>query len=133
MHQCSSKCALYHGMRPHSNVSLLLHGISSSKKWSPHLTQWENPHANAPLSPQEVSPCSPPLLLFSHVKNELINALYPPLASFGQALKDQWPRSNLAKSNQWVRYNPKISLRNPLSLVSLCLLIHPLCELIVTL
>ena len=43
----------------------------------------------------------------------LINALYPPLASIGQALKDQWLRSNLAKSNQRVRYDPKISLRKP--------------------
>jgi hypothetical protein len=43
------------------------------------------------------------LLLFSssHKRRmNLKNELNPPLASFGQALKYQWPRSNLAKSNQ---------------------------------
>jgi hypothetical protein len=98
-------------VRPLSNVSLLLHGSFSSKQWRPLLTQWANPHASAPLSPQEMRPCSPLPLLFSQVN--LKNALYPPLAYFGQALKYQWPRSNLAKSNQWVRSHPKISPRKP--------------------
>ena len=66
------------------------------------------------VRPYLLKKCALALLLFSSShkwRMSLINALYPPLASFGQALKDQWPRSNLSKSNQWVRSNPKISLR----------------------
>jgi hypothetical protein len=36
----------------------------------PYLTQWENPPTSAPSSPQEMFPSSPPLILFSQVKNE---------------------------------------------------------------
>ena len=78
--------------------------------------------------------CAPLLFSKTHKwRMSLQKYLYPLFSLFEPTLKDQWPRLDLAKSNQWVRSTPIISLRKPLSLVALCLLIHPHCELIVTL
>jgi hypothetical protein len=49
----------------------------------------------------------------SQVKNESPNALYPPFGLLMPTLKDQWPRLDLAMSNQWVRSTQIISLRKP--------------------
>jgi hypothetical protein len=71
-----------------------------------------NPHEVRPPSPQEMRPSS--LLQNSQVKNESPKIHFTlSLASFEPTLKDQWPRLDLAKSNQWVRSHPKISLRKP--------------------
>jgi hypothetical protein len=70
-----------------------------------------NPHEVRPPSPQEMHPSS--LLQNSQVKNESQEYLYPLFSLLDPTLKDQWPRLDLAKSNQWVRSHPKISLRKP--------------------
>jgi hypothetical protein len=70
-----------------------------------------NPHEVHPPSPQEKCPSS--LLQNSQVNNESPKCLYPLLSLLMPTLKDQWPRLDLAKSNQWVRSTPKISLRKP--------------------
>jgi hypothetical protein len=49
----------------------------------------------------------------SQVKNESPNALFPPFGLLIPTLKDQWPRLDLAMSNQWVRSTQIISLRKP--------------------
>ena len=54
-----------------------------------------NLHEVCPLPPQDICP------------------LYPLFGLLEPTLKDQWPRLDLAKSNQWVRSTPKISLRKP--------------------
>jgi hypothetical protein len=69
-----------------------------------------NPHEVRP-PPQEMRPSS--LLQKSQVKNESQKYLYPLFSLFEPTLKDQWPRLDLAKSNQWVRSHPKISPRKP--------------------
>jgi hypothetical protein len=70
-----------------------------------------NPHEVRPPSPQDLRPSS--LLQNSQVKNESQKYLYPLFSLLMPTLKDQWPRLDLAKSNQWVRSTPKISLRKP--------------------
>jgi hypothetical protein len=90
-----------------------------------------NPHEVHPSPPQDVRP--PSLLQKSQVKNESPKCLCPLFSLLMPTLKDQWPRLDLAKSNQWVRSTPIISLRKPTFLSCLCLLIHPHCELIITL
>jgi hypothetical protein len=70
-----------------------------------------NPHEVHPPSPQEMCPSS--LLQNSQVKNESQKYLYPLFSLLEPTLKDQWPRLDLAKSNQWVKSHPKISLRKP--------------------
>jgi hypothetical protein len=72
---------------------------------------YSNPHEMRPPSPQEMRPS--PLLQKSQVKNESPKCLYPLFSLLMPTLKDQWPRLDLAKSNQWVRSHPKISLRKP--------------------
>jgi hypothetical protein len=72
---------------------------------------YSNPHEVRPPSPQEMRPSS--LLQKSQVKNESPKCLYPLFSLLMPTLKDQWPRLDLAKSNQWVRSTPKISLRKP--------------------
>jgi hypothetical protein len=93
-----------------------------SKAWcAPQLSMLKRPSSMKALSqsfPHEqvrpkwmVHPLSPsnPLPLFlsftqlSQVRMNLILTLLPPLASLWPNLKDQWPRLDLAKSNQWVR------------------------------
>jgi hypothetical protein len=49
----------------------------------------------------------------SQVKNESPNALFPPFGLLISTLKDQWPRLDLAMSNQWMRLAQIISLRKP--------------------
>ena len=49
----------------------------------------------------------------SQVKNEFPNALFPPFGLLIPTLKDQWPRLDLAMSNQWMRSTQIISLRKP--------------------
>jgi hypothetical protein len=70
-----------------------------------------NPHEVRPSPPQDVRP--PPLLQKSQMKNESPKCLYPHFSLLMPTLKDQWPRLDLAKSNQWVRSTPIISLRKP--------------------
>ena len=70
-----------------------------------------NPHEVRPSPPQDMRP--PSLLQKSQVKNESPKCLYPLFSLLMPTLKDQWPRLDLAKSNQWVRSHPKISLRKP--------------------
>jgi hypothetical protein len=70
---------------------------------------YSNPHEVSPPSPQDLRPSS--LLQNSQVKNESPKYLYPLFSLLMPTLKDQWPRLDLAKSNQWVRSHPKISLR----------------------
>jgi hypothetical protein len=65
----------------------------------------------APSPPQDVRP--PSLPHKSQVKNESPKCLYPLFSLLMPTLKDQWPRLDLAKSNQWVRSTPIISLRKP--------------------
>jgi hypothetical protein len=72
---------------------------------------FSNPHEVRPPSPQEMRPSS--LLQNSQVKNESKKYLYPLFSLLMPTLKDQWPRLDLAKSNQWVRSTPIISLRKP--------------------
>jgi hypothetical protein len=72
---------------------------------------FSNPHEVRPPSPQDLCPSS--LLQNSQVKNESQKYLYPLFSLLMPTLKDQWPRLDLAKSNQWVRSTPIISLRKP--------------------
>jgi hypothetical protein len=92
---------------------------------------FSNLHEVRPPSPQEMCPSS--LLQNSLVKNESQKYLYPLFILFEPTLKDQWPRLDLAKSNQWVRSHPKISLRKPTFLICFMFIDSPHCELIVTL
>ena len=70
-----------------------------------------NPHEVRPSPPQDMRP--PSLLQNSQVKNESPKCLYPLFSLFMPTLKDQWPILDLAKSNQWVRSTPIISLSKP--------------------
>jgi hypothetical protein len=70
-----------------------------------------NPHEVRPPSPQDLCPSS--LLQHSQVMNESQKYIYPHFSLLMPTLKDQWPRLDLAKSNQWVRSTPIISLRKP--------------------
>ena len=82
----------------------------SSKSLSQTLKGFgSNPMKCAPSPPQDVRP--PSLPHKSQVKNESPNALYPHFSLLMPTLKDQWPRLDLAKSNQWVRSTPIISLK----------------------
>jgi len=72
---------------------------------------YSNPHEVHPPSPEEMRPS--PLLQKSQVKNESPKYLYPLFSLLMSTLKYQWLRLNLAKSNQWVRSIPIISLRKP--------------------
>ena len=72
---------------------------------------FSNPHEVRPPSPQDLCPSS--LLQNSQVKNESPKYLYPLFSLLELTLKYQWPRLDIAKYNQWVRSNPKISLRKP--------------------
>jgi hypothetical protein len=72
---------------------------------------YSNSHEVHPPSPQEMCPSS--LLRKSQVKNESQKYLYTLFSLLMPTLKDQWPRLDLAKSNQWVRSTPIISLRKP--------------------
>jgi hypothetical protein len=72
---------------------------------------FSNPHEVRPSPPQDMRP--PSLLQKSQVKNESPKCLYPLFSLLMPTLKDQWPRLDLAKSNQWVRSTPIISLRKP--------------------
>jgi hypothetical protein len=78
--------------------------FSSSSQWF-----FSNPHEVCPSSPQDLRPSS--LLQNSQVKNESQKYLYPLFSLLMPTLKDQWPRLDLSKSNQWVRSTPIISLR----------------------
>ena len=69
-----------------------------------------NPHEVRPSPSQDMRP---PLLQKSQVKNESPKCLYPLFSLLMPTLKDQWPRLDLAKSNQWVRSTPIISLWKP--------------------
>ena len=80
--------------------------LSSSSQWF-----LSNPHEVRPPSPQEMRPS--PLLQKSQVKNESPKCLYPLFSLLMPTLKYQWPRLDLAKSNQWVRSTPIILLRKP--------------------
>ena len=58
--------------------------------------------------------CAPLLFSKTHKwKMSLQKYLYPFFSLLMPTLKDQWPRLDLAKSNQWVRSTPIISLRKP--------------------
>ena len=71
-----------------------------------------NPHeVQNPLLLKMVRPSSLPHK--SQVKNESPNALFPPFGLLIPTLNDQWPRLDLAMSNQWVRSTQIISLRKP--------------------
>jgi hypothetical protein len=70
-----------------------------------------NPYEVRPPSPQEMRPSS--VLQNSQVKNESQKYTLPSFSLLWPTLKDQWPRLDLANSNQWVRSHPKISLRKP--------------------
>ena len=77
--------------------------VPSSKSFSQTLMKC------APSPPQDVRP--PSLPHKSQVKNESPKCLYPLFSLLMPILKDQWPRLDLAKSNQWVRLTPIISLK----------------------
>ena len=70
-----------------------------------------NPHEVRPSPPQDMHP--PSRLQNSQVKNESPKFLYPLFNLLMETLEDQWPRLDLAKSIQWVRSTPIISLRKP--------------------
>jgi hypothetical protein len=80
---------------------------------SSSISQWfySNPHQVRPLPPWEMGP---PLFSKTHKwRMNLNNTLYPLFSLIWPTLKDQWPRLDLTKSNQWVRSHPKISLWKP--------------------
>jgi hypothetical protein len=70
---------------------------------------FSNPHEVCSASPQYLRLSS--LLQNSQVKNESQKYFYPLFSLLMPTLKYQWPRLDLAKSNQWVRSTPIISLR----------------------
>jgi hypothetical protein len=113
-----SRCALLHAnapeqermaMAPWMNSPCKLQAPRVSLKPSRVLAQ--TPMKCAPSPPQDVRP--PSLPHKSQVKNESPKCLYPLFSLLMPTLKDQWPRLDLAKSNQWVRSTPIISLRKP--------------------
>ena len=71
----------------------------------------QTPRSANPLLLKMVRPS--PLPHKSQVKNESPNALFPPFGLLIPTLKDQWPRLDLAMSNQWMRLAQIISLRKP--------------------
>ena len=120
-----NKCALLLKMRPPPQDACSLSEVNAKTPWkySPCKLQatkslssssqgfCSNPHEVRTPSPQEMHPSS--LLQKSQVKNESQKYLYPLFSLLMATLKDQWPILDLAKSNQWVRSTPKISLRKP--------------------
>jgi hypothetical protein len=113
-----SRCALLHANAPELERMAMAPWMNSpckpqaprvSLKLSRVLAQ--TPRSANPLLLKMVRPS--PLPHKSQVKNESPNALFPPFGLLIPTVKDQWPRLDLAMSNQWMRSTQIISLRKP--------------------
>ena len=114
-----SRCALLHANAPELERMAMAPWMNSPSKP-------QAPRASLKLSrvlAQTLMKCKPsppqdgvPFFSSSQVSSEEYespNALFPPFGLLIPTLKDQWPRLDLAMSNQWVRSTQIISLRKP--------------------
>jgi hypothetical protein len=105
------ECALAHVSAPNSMeapstlVCTLLAQEAKLKPLCALLSSRMRPSALQTLTLSFSSPH--PTLSSDQVNNKPHPYPFPPLASLWPNLKDQWPRFNLAKSNQWVIFNLK--------------------------